>query len=447
MIERNESNGPSGDGRAANQGISAEEPTRRSFVRGTAAAALGAALGALGQPRSAHAAGSDTLRIGLIGCGGRGTSAAVNALQADSNTKLTVMADIFADRIQQSRKTLLRQPVADRIDVPDDRCFSDFDGYKKVMESDIDVVLLCTPPHFRPAHLEAAIAAGKHVFCEKPVAVDAPGVNSVLRTVELARQKNLTIVSGLCWRYDLGVLATMKRIQDGAIGELLTIQENYLTNTLWHRGREPSWSEMEYQIRNWMYFTWLSGDHIVEQHVHSLDKALWLMNDQPPARCFGLGGRQVRSGEMWGHIYDHFAVCYEWPGGQKVFSHTRQMADCFNDVEDYVVGTNGTARVLAHEVAPRGGAAWKFTGERPSMYDLEHQALFAGLRSGQILNNGIYMSFSTMLAIMGREACYSGQSITWEQAMASTTSLSPTAYAWGDVPAPTVAMPGTTKAF
>jgi predicted dehydrogenase len=305
-------------------------------------------------------------------------------------------------------------------------------------------VLLCTPPHFRPAQLEAAIAAGKHVFCEKPVAVDGPGVRSVLETVEQARKKNLSIVSGLCWRYDYGVKETMKRILGGEVGEILSIQENYLTGPLWHRGREANWSEMEYQIRNWLYFTWLSGDHIVEQHIHSLDKALWLMHDQPPAKCFGLGGRQVRVDEQWGHIYDHFAVCYEWANGVKTFAYTRQMPNCFNEVEDFVIGTEGSARVLANTVQGKKGN-WTYSGDKPSMYDVEHQELFAGLRSGNIINNGIYMSYSTLLAIMGREACYTGQEISWEQALHSQSSLTPEKYHWGDVQIPTVAVPGETK--
>ncbi len=417
--------------------------TRRGFLQGTAAATVVGA-GTWAWPRAVHATGSDVLKIGLIGCGGRGTSAAVNALRADPNTKLTVMADIFRDRLEQSRRILLRQPVADRVQVPDENCFDDFDCYKRVMETDVDVVLLCTPPHFRPAHLEAAIEAGKHVFCEKPVAVDSPGVRRILQAVETARHKNLTIVSGLCWRYDLGVLETIQRIHDGAIGQIVAIQENYLTGTLWHRGRQPHWSEMEYQIRNWLYFTWLSGDHIVEQHVHSLDKALWIMKDQPPKLCYGLGGRQVRTAPEYGHIYDHFAVCYEWPDGTRAFAYTRQMANCFNQTEDFVWGTNGTARVLANTIEPRVGSAWHYTGDRPSMYDLEHQALFSALREGRTINNGVYMAYSTLMAIMGREACYTGQVITWEQAMQSQFDLSPPKYEWGDVPVPPVAMPGTT---
>ena len=418
-------------------------PNRRNFLKGTTAAA---ALGTMGlasmAPAPVHAAGSDTLKVALIGCGGRGSGAAGNAMKADSNAKLTVLCDIFPDRIEGARRTL-KNSLGEQFAVEEDHQFTGFDGYKQVMESDVDVVLLATPPHFRPMQLEAAIAAGKHVFCEKPVAVDAPGVRSVLETTRKAKEKNLSIVSGLCWRYDLGVQATIEKIQNGAIGDIVAIQENYLTGTLWHRGRKPEWSEMEYQIRNWLYFTWLSGDHNTEQHIHSLDKALWLNNDLPPVKCFGLGGRQVRTGEEYGNIYDHHAVCYEWATGVKTFSYTRQMRGCHNDVEDYVLGTKGKARVLANTI--EGEQNWKFEGNKPSMYDLEHIALFAGIRDGNSLNNGVYMSYSTMLAIMGRMACYTGKDITWDAAMASEEKLGPTEYKWGDAPAVEIAMPGITK--
>ena len=218
---------------------------------------------------------------------------------------------------------------------------------------------------------------------------------------------------------------TIKRIQDGAIGDIVAIQENYLTGTLWYHERQPDWSDMEYQVRNWYYYTWLSGDHIVEQHVHSLDKALWLMNDTPPASCFGLGGRQVRREEKWGDIYDHFAVCYEWPNGVKTYAYTRQMGGCSNDVDDYVLGTKGKAVVLKHEIT--GQSPWEYPRQlrktKPSMYRVEHEALFGAIRDGRTINDGQYMSYSTMLAILGREACYTGQTITWDDAMKSDQDL------------------------
>jgi predicted dehydrogenase len=422
--------------------------SRRDFLRqSTGTIAAGSLAGMLASTRSVHAAGNETIKIGLIGCGGRGNGAAINALGADDDVKLTVMADLFDDHLQRSRGQIKSgaeaKGMADKFAVDDDHCFHGFDAYKQVMDSDVDVVILATTPHFRPQHLAAAVAAGKHVFCEKPVAVDAPGVRRVLETVREAKQKDLSIVSGLCWRYDLGVRETVNRIKDGAIGDLVAINTNYLTGTLWHRGRKPEWSEMEYQIRNWLYFTWLSGDHIVEQHVHSLDKALWLMNDELPARCFGLGGRQVRTDEKWGNIYDHHAVCYEYPNGLKVFAYTRQMSQCWNQVEDFVLGTQGSAQLLDNSI--RGKDQWKYSGPQPSMYDVEHKELLAGIRSGNHINNGVYMAHSTMMAIMGRMACYTGELIEGDKALNSTEDLTPASYEFGDVEVPQVAMPGQTK--
>ena len=423
----------------------AQPSSRRAFLKSSSALAVGGTVAAtLGSSRMVHAASDETLKIALIGCGGRGTKAVVNAMNADQNIQLTVLADAFEDRIDSCKGQLQRR-LGNRYAVPNDQCFAGFDAYKSVMATDVDVVLLATPPHFRPAHLAACIESGKHVFCEKPVAVDGPGVASVLGTVAQAREKNLTIVSGLCWRYDYGVRATMERIFDGAIGDIVAIQENYLTGTLWHRGRKPEWSEMEYQMRNWLYFTWLSGDHIVEQHVHSLDKALWLMQDVPPAKCVGLGGRQMRTDPQWGNAFDHFAVCYEWDNGVKAFAYTRQMSGCKNDVEDYVLGTKGQAKLLQHRIEA-DGSEWQYPRKgKPSMYDVEHVELFAGLRNGNHINNGEYMSYSTLMAIMGREACYTGEEITSDQVLSSQRSLGPTEYQWGDVQSPTVARPGVTK--
>jgi len=423
-------------------------PSRRQFLQHSTAAALGGTVAAtLGVVPAVHAQGSEAVNVALIGCGGRGTQAAINAMRADPNNRLTVMCDLFPDRLEQSKQGLKRQ-LDQQFRVTDDTSFTGFDGYKRVMDSDVKVVLLCTTPHFRPMHLKAAIDAGKHVFCEKPVAVDAPGVRSVLKTSEVAKQKGLAIVSGLCWRYDLGVRETIKRIQEGAIGDIVAIQENYLTGTLWHRGRKPEWSEMEYQIRNWLYFTWLSGDHNVEQHIHSLDKALWLMGDKPPVAAYGMGGRQVRTGEEYGNIYDHHAVVYEWANGVRVYSFTRQMANCWPQTEDIVLGTKGQAQVIKHEITA-GGETWRYRGEKPSMYDVEHVELFNSIKAGKPINNGEYMSYSTMLAIMGRMATYTGARVTWDEAINSQLDLTPKKYEWGPVELPpealAVAMPGKRK--
>jgi predicted dehydrogenase len=431
--------------------------TRRKFVAATAATAGGLAAAMWGPGASAvrgapgagtaalpgfvHGGVDETIRVGLVGCGGRGRGAAVDACNADSNVRIAALADAFPDRLESCHETL-RQEVGDRLIADEDHCFTGIGCCQKLLESDIDVVLLCSPPHFRPREMTAAIWAGKHVFCEKPVGVDPPGVREVLAACELARQKGLSVVSGLCWRYDEAVNEVMKRIQDGAVGDILAIQENYLTGTLWHRGNDPSWTPLEYQLRNWLYFTWLSGDLIVEQHIHSLDKSLWLNGDQPPATCYGTGGRQVRTGPEWGNVYDHFSCCFEWASGVKAFSFARHMANCFSDTEDYVIGSAGHARVLKHEIDGRDGR-WRYEGEPRSMYQIEHEHLYRSIREGRPINNGDYMCKSTMMAIMGREACYAGRRVTWDEIWNSDVRLGPASYESGDVPVDPVAMPGT----
>jgi predicted dehydrogenase len=430
-----------------------DQPSRRDFLKTSTAAVAGAVAGGLALERGAYAAGSGTLKVGLVGCGGRGTGAAGNALEADKNCILTAMADAFEDPLQGSLRSL-KTAMKDRVAVDDDHCFTGFDGYQKLIDSGVDVVILATPPHFRPLQLKACIDAGKHVFCEKPVAVDAPGVRSVLATAEEAKRKNLNLVSGLCWRYYPPTQEIMKRVLDGAIGEILAIQETYNTGTLWHRGRQSDDTEMAYQMRNWYYFTWLSGDHNVEQHVHSLDKGSWAMGDKPPARAWGLGGRQVRTDPKFGDIYDHHAVVYEYPNGTRMYSYCRQQAGCSGEVTDYFFGTKGVCNVLnGYEIT--GENPWG-ARRRPSpgvMYTLEHKALFEAIRSGRTINNGQYMALSTMLAILGRMVNYTGQTITWDEAINSKQDLSPARYAW-DADPPTlpdenghyqIAMPGVTK--
>lgn len=416
--------------------------SRRDFLKTSSAVAGGALASGLLIPRGVHAADSQVLKVGLIGCGGRGTGAAVNALTADPQTQITAMADMFADRLQSSLSNLQRAQGS-RIDVPRERQFVGFDGYQQLLASNVDVVILATPPHFRPRHLKAAIDSGKHVFCEKPVAVDAPGVRSVLETVEDAKKKNLAIVSGLCYRYDLAKREVIKRIHDGAIGDIRAMHVSYNTGTLWHHGRKPEWSEMEYQLRNWLYFTWLSGDFNVEQHVHSLDKAAWVMKDEPPVKATGLGGRQVRTGEEWGHIFDHMAVVYEYANGTKLFSNCRQMAGCSTDVNDHLIGTKGSAQLMPGRI--EGDENWKYSGPKPNMYEVEHKELFDSIRSANPINNGLYMARSTMMAIMGRMACYTGQTLTWEQCLNSKEDLTPASYELGSMPTPPVAKPGLTQ--
>ena len=359
---------------------------------------------------------------------------------------------MFREPLDASRE-ILKKAGAERYDVSDDHCFVGFDAYKKVIDCGVDVVLLCTPPGFRPVHLRAAVDAGKHCFVEKPVAVDAPGVRSVLTACEDAKKKNLSIVSGLCWRYDTFMRETVKRVHDGAIGNVQIIQSTYNAQN----AKTPlpydasKWSEMEWQLRNWYYFTWLCGDHNVEQHVHSLDKAAWILKDEYPVRAFGTGGRQVRTGPECGNIFDHHVVTYEFASGAKCFSMCRQQQGTLNDVSDYIYGTSGTATLLGRNKRN----SWVITGEKPwrvprnaqgnSMYQQEHDELFASIRSGNPMNDGDFMTKSTLMGIMGRMATYTGQEVTWDRAVASEEDLSPKTYAFGTNPVPPPAIPGVTK--
>ncbi|AMV34068.1 putative oxidoreductase YcjS [Pirellula sp. SH-Sr6A] len=421
---------------------SVSQEGRRQFLKTSATVgAAGVATSFLN--RSVHAAGSDILKVGLVGCGGRGNGAAKDAMSADPGCRLTAIAEVFYNRLEEGKKQLSKT-LGPQYEVSDDQCFSGWNAVEKILETDIDVILLATPPGFRPMHIEAAINAGKHVFCEKPVAVDPVGVRRVMAACEKAKEKGLSVVSGLCWRYDLGVKATMEQIQNGAIGEIVSIQENYLTSTLWSRTPNPDWTPMHRQVLNWLYYSWLSGDHIVEQFIHSLDKAMWLHNDEPPVKCYGTGGRQVRTAPEFGDIYDHFSIVYEWANGTRCYAATRQMSECFNETEDYVYGTEGTAKVLANKIT--GKVNWKYEGEKPSMYYLEHVALMNAIRRNEPINNGDYMCKSTLMAIMGREAAYSGQVIKWDDAMKSDLKLGPDNVTdWGDAPNPEVRMPGRYK--
>jgi len=425
--------------------------SRREFLKTSAATVVGATLTAT--VANVHAAGSDLLRVGLIGCGGRGTGAAAQALNADQNVKLVAMGDMFADHLQQSLATLKKdKAIAPKIDVKDDHCFVGFDAYKGVIHAGVDVVLLATPPHFRPLHLKAAVEADKHIFAEKPVAVDGPGVRSVLTTCEEARKKGLSLVSGLCWRYHHGMREAFQRIHAGELGDIIALQCTYNTGFLWHKDRQPDWSDMEWQLRNWLYFTWLSGDHNVEQHIHSLDKMAWAMKDQYPVKAVGSGGRQVRTDPKYGHIFDHHSVVYEFANGVKLFSQCRQQDRTAHDVSDHILGTKATCDIDANRqeawIRAHGSAQPHWRQKRihdEDMYQNEHNELFASIRAGKPINNGDYMTKSTLMAIMGRMATYTGQLITWDMALNSKEDLTPARYEFGSLPVPPVARPGITK--
>ncbi|MEX0716499.1 MAG: Gfo/Idh/MocA family oxidoreductase [Planctomycetaceae bacterium] len=435
--------------------------TRREFLKTSAGTALtggllAGSLASLGITRSvsaaAFAAGDDTIKVGLVGCGGRGTGAARQALLADRNIKLIAMGDAFDDRLELSLKSLENSEIASKLDVPAERRFVGFDAYKQVLDTGLDVVLLATPPQFRPLHMKAAVDAGVHVFAEKPVAVDAPGVRLALQVGEEAKKKNLSVVSGLALRYDGGMQDAVKRLHDGAVGDIRMLQANDWRTGRWVKPRQPDWTDMIYHMRNWYNFTWLSGDFNVEQHVHFLDLCSWVMGDKYPVVAYGLGGRQVYSGAEYGNIYDHFSVVHEYEDGARLIANCRQMPGCFNDISADVLGSKGIARLSQRRNGKwieAGGEKWVDEGNHKQGGQVEHDVLMASIRDGKAVSNSDYQAKSTLLAIMGRMACYTGQKITWEQALNSSEDLSPPAYDW-NVPLPeakygAMAKPGVTR--
>lgn len=418
-----------------------KEQARRDFLK--AGAAVAAFPGILkGAPAG------QAIKVGLVGCGGRGTGAAAQALKADDYSELTAVADIDQAQVDKSLQEL-RRVAGPKVKVETNKIFLGLDAYRKVIDSGVDVVLLVTPPGFRPTHLRAAIEAGKHVFCEKPIAVDAPGVRSVIATAKLAREKNLSLMSGFCWRYSNYLRETMKQVDDGAIGKVVAYYANYYTNPVKPMppaGERPAdMSDVQWQLRNWYNFVWVCGDSLVEQAVHSADKIAWVMKDQPPISCVATGGRQVPA--EGGNIYDHFAVNYLYPGNVRAFLANRQIVGCHNENADYIMGSEGTC-TIGKGPLPRieGKTKWTFEGQKNDMYQQEHDELFASIRQGKPVNDGERMSTSTMLAIMGRMAAYTGQQITWDQAMNSQEALFPANLDWnGKLAVAPMAMPGITK--
>lgn len=402
---------------------------------------------------------SDTLKVGLIGCGSRGTGAAEEALNADSNVVLSAMADAFSDRLEESYATL-KGKLKEKVQVSDDHKFVGLDAYRKLIDSDVDVVLLATPPAFRPVHLEAAVGAGKHIFCEKPFAVDAPGLRRVIAAAKKAKEKGLSLVSGFCWRYHLPKRETFNRVLNGQIGEILTAEATYNTGELWHKERQAGWTDMEYKLRNWLYYNWLSGDHIVEQAIHSVDMLQWAMGDVMPLSVTGTGGRQKRTDKKYGNIYDHFGLIYEYPNGAKAYLFCRQQDNTAPSYGVEFVGKEGKCivdcRTGVHEI--KGTKPWRYEDETKftdadaylrskvrSMYQQEHDELFASIRAGKPLNDGEWMTRSNLVALAGRMAGYTGQTITFEQALASEEELFPENLSWDtryDIP---VAVPGITR--
>jgi predicted dehydrogenase len=359
------------------------------------------------------------------------------------------MGDLFPDRLERSLKTLADEMKDEkgRIDVPKERQFLGFDAFEKVIDADIDVILLATPPNFRPRHLRYAVDAGKHIFCEKPVAVDAPGMRSIRETVDLARKKNLSLVCGLCWRSHQPEREAYARIHEGAIGDVRAVYATYLGVPNGIVARKPEMTEVEYQIRNWYHYPWLAGDHIVEQAVHSIDKISWALKNAVPTKCSAVGGRAARTSDLPGYGYDHFAVTYEFPTGVRGFLLARQIANAPDDNTDYVMGEKGTCFINGWGPTQiiEGPKPWHWEGEAEDMYVSEHKELFAGIRSGQPRWDGDWMVNSSMMGIMGRMAAYTGDIVTWEQAWASVERLGPDDVELGPIVCPPPAVPGKTK--
>jgi len=420
--------------------------TRRDFLKTTSSALAGASvLGGLSVERSAFAAGNDTIKIALIGCGGRGSGAAGQALSTDAPVKLIAMADAFKDKLEDSLKNL-SEKHKDRVDVPPDRQFVGFDAYKQAI-AQADVVILATPPGFRPIHFEEAVKQGKNIFTEKPVATDAPGVRRFLAAAEESKKKGLKVVVGLQRHYDDGYRETLKRLHDGAIGDIVSMRAYWNGQTPWlHRRAEleekcgHKLTEMEYQMRNWYYFAWLCGDHIVEQHIHNLDVINWVKQGHP-VRAQGMGGCEVRKGLDYGEIFDHHAVEFEYEDGSRLYSYCRHIHGCWDNVSEHVVGTKGSCNVGSHIIfngyGGKGANSWRFKKEGvKDPYQKEHDELFAAIMNNKPINDSEYGAHSTMTAIFGRMATYSGKMIEWEDAINSKINLFPDKLAWDAEPKP-----------
>jgi predicted dehydrogenase len=437
--------------------------TRRHFIKSSAIAAAGTA--ALAEHRFAilgHAEPDAPIRVGVIGCGGRGTGAVLNVLQAATEViypqtgyhtedvaagaetkargvEVVALADLFPDRLAECRAQLEKLDV----EVDDDACFTGFEAYAKLLaREDVNYVILACPPHFRPKHFKAAVEAGKHVFMEKPIAVDGPGVRTILEAGELAKEKGLGVVAGTQRRHEESFVETIQRIQDGAVGKIHTCRAYWNGGRVWVVERQPGWSDVEWQLRNWVYMTWVSGDHIVEQHLHSLDVANWVLGAHPIS-ARGMGGRQIHDSDLYGNAYDHFAVEYEYPDGVRMFSQCRQMDEVENLVSTFVDGSEGRANCQGMIWGPDGKGTWRYRNrDAPNPYEQEHADLIRSIRDGNPLNETQAVAESTLTGIMGRESAYSGRVITWDEALNSKQDFCPETYEFGDKPIAPVPMPG-----
>lgn len=414
--------------------------TRRDVI-GTSA---GLGIAAIANPARALRRGTEAINVGVIGCGGRGTGAAVNAMQADPAVRIVAMGDLFPDRLRSSHGYLAGlEDFADRVTVAPEHMFSGFDNSLGVVGVDgVDMVILATPPHFRPIHFKQAIDAGKHVFMEKPAAADPTGVRMVIEAAVKADARGLSVVAGTQRRHEKPYLSFMNKIHEGWLGDLVSASCYWNQGGLWVHDRKPEYSDMEWQCRNWLYFCWLSGDHICEQHVHNLDVINWAAGG-PPAKAIGMGGREVRTADKYGNIFDHFAVEYEYPSGLQLTSMCRQTDGCAGRVAEFIRGKRGTSRSWSGHASIDN--RWEYKDDKPNPYVQEHVDLIASIR-GDIarLNEAKRIAESTLTAIMGRMSAYTGKEVTWEQAMSSTLDLSPSAYEFGDLPVRAVPTPGRT---
>jgi predicted dehydrogenase len=399
------------------------------------------------------ASSAERTRVGVIGCGGRGTGAAIDCVKASTDVVVTALGDLFPDMLEQSLKALRGRVKLDNLAVTPETCFVGLDAYEKVLAAGVDLVILAAPPFFRPRHLKAAVEAGKHVFMEKPVAVDPAGVRSVIASSEMATQKRLAIVAGTQRRHQAHYVEIMNRVRNGDIGEIIAGQCYWNMGSLWlERAAQnwadrviKKWSDMEWQCRNWLFITWLSGDHIVEQHVHNLDVINWAMGAHPE-KCTGMGGRAARTDPMFGNIFDHFAVEYEYPNGARVLSMCRQTAGAAEDVSERVIGTRGFSYTDSATGFVKGTRPYSSEKESPNPYIQEHADLIASIKSGTPLNEAKQVAESTLTAIMGRMSAYTGRALSWDWVMnASKLDLTPPHLEWKDLPALEVAVPGKTQ--
>jgi myo-inositol 2-dehydrogenase / D-chiro-inositol 1-dehydrogenase len=423
-------------------GVPSGGPSRRDFLKGSTAVIVGSTLASgLSISRSAHAAGDDLIKIALIGCGGRGSGAAAQALSTKGAVKLIAMADLYKDSLDRHFNEI-QNSVEDksRIDVPEDRKFVGFDAYQKALATDADLVILATPPGFRPIHFEAAVKANKHVFMEKPVATDAEGVRKVLAAAEESKKKNLGVGVGLQRRHEAKYIETIKRLQDGAIGDIIAMRVYWNGSTPWMHPRQelaknvPRLTEMDYQCRNWYYFTWICGDHIVEQHIHNMDVGNWL-KDAYPVKANGMGGCEVRKGPDYGETFDHHAVEFEYADGTRMFSQCRHIVNCWDSVSEHAHGTKGYANIGGGSIDAKGADKWRYRSRNDgNPYQVEHDDLFASIRAGSPINEAERGAKSTMTAILGRMATYSGKEITWDDAINSKISIMPREFSFEATP-------------